>query len=154
MIVPTGIATANAITVVTRVPVTSGRMPKRGLANSGIHSVSVRNVPSPTCSKNGSDSNTSTTTMPQVIATDDIAAAHSSTAAERSLYTRQRRLESARAGASWIATSDAVILLVLANPLRSSLLFGGLRGGRRSRGVLYVRRGSAKQQRIDREPDL
>src|SRR5262245_25037021 len=129
-------------------------MPKRGFANSGIHSVSVRNVPSPTCAKNGIDSNTSTATMPQVIATDDIAATHSSMAAVRSLYMRQRRLESTLAGASWIATSDAVMLSccsLAAAHFFSSLLLGG----RRSRGRFFcLQCGRAKQQRIDREPDL
>lgn len=54
--IPMGIQTDRATPVVTRVPETSGMMPKWASSNSGVHWGSVRNSTSETCLKSGIDS--------------------------------------------------------------------------------------------------
>ncbi len=80
-----GSATIRATPVVTSVPATNGRIPKRGFANSGVQRVSVKKSLSGTCAKNVSDSTTRIPTIPSVIPTEEIAARKSNVSIMRSL---------------------------------------------------------------------
>ena len=91
MIVPAGIATASATSVVTSVPATSGRTPYRGSAKSGIHIVSVRKSLSGTILKKGSDSTTRTMTIAIVVNTATSAASIRNASTTRSRALRNPR---------------------------------------------------------------
>ena len=82
--VPTGSATASATAVVTSVPATSGMMPKRGAAKSGVQSVSVRKSVERDVREEGRGLVEKMPTMPTVIATEEKAASNSSASMTRS----------------------------------------------------------------------
>ncbi len=75
--------------MIRKVPTSSGLIPNCGSANSGDHSLSVKNAV-PTSSKNGSDSFSSATTIRIVVRTE-IAAARKRAARIASSPQRRRR---------------------------------------------------------------
>src|SRR5918993_1533756 len=74
-----------AIDDTTTVPATSGRTPKRLLANSGVHSVPVRNSMIETSCRKPNVSTASTRTMPAVVNTERAAQRNSSLSMNHSL---------------------------------------------------------------------
>jgi hypothetical protein len=67
MVNPMGNATPMAITVVNRVPVRSGKMPKCLLSNKGVHLVPVINSQTETSLKKLTDSDTNTQRIARVV---------------------------------------------------------------------------------------
>ena len=68
--VPSGIATARATPVVTSVPASKAPIPYWGSEKSGVHMVSWINRIKGTLAKNGADSVTSVTMIPNVTSTE------------------------------------------------------------------------------------
>jgi hypothetical protein len=64
---PRGNATSIAITVISKVPVSKGKMPKCLLANRGVHSVSVMKSQTDTSLKNEKDCDNKTQIIPIVV---------------------------------------------------------------------------------------
>jgi hypothetical protein len=81
---PIGMATSKATKLLVKVPERRGRIPYRGLANRGVHSLSVRKSIKGTCLKNPQDSVSKIYKIPNVITRDSRADSASSDSIRRS----------------------------------------------------------------------